>query len=395
MSCRDVKFENNLQGSFVYGYTSDSLFSANMFPSVSIQSVRCNGILCSTNHSGVFSYALSENNESYTITELNNTNGIYQHYKFGELHSINNESFAINSKRAYFIFTDSVYSYIKSFGKDGTFLKNYTFNGNVRKLFINNSEVYALLYNGDIYKITDNGSQYCTHTESGLDIYNAGAGYVINSKKKLISLSRNEEATTLNADFNCIIKSENTLVYSNSKTIFYVCKNDYVYPINKNIKALFQYKNKVGILHDDFSYESIDISNFKIQSADNTPSADTSANDAAEILIKYADSGTTVSAFKKAYDSTLKVFDCNGNEVTNGKIKTGYTAKIENNFYYIAVLGDLTGEGNVKSNDVSRLMSYFTEKEILENIYLAAADYNRDGIVNNIDLVYISRQAEK
>ena len=58
-------------------------------------------------------------------------------------------------------------------------------------------------------------------------------------------------------------------------------------------------------------------------------------------------------------------------------------------------MGDITGEGNVKSNDVSALMSYFVNKSDLSGVYLKSADFNRDGNIDNKDLVSIARQGEK
>ena len=81
--------------------------------------------------------------------------------------------------------------------------------------------------------------------------------------------------------------------------------------------------------------------------------------------------------------------------MTSGKIRTGYRAKLKDGVYEISVSGDITGEGNVKSNDVSALMSYFAEKSDLSGVYLTSADFNNDGIVDNKDLVGIARQAEK
>ena len=99
-------------------------------------------------------------------------------------------------------------------------------------------------------------------------------------------------------------------------------------------------------------------------------------------------------SFKKLFSDEIAVYDKNGNVVTSGKIKTGYRARISDRIYEISVLGDITGEGNVKSNDVSALMSYFVEKTDLIGVYLASADYNNDGSITNKYLVGIARQAK-
>ena len=101
-----------------------------------------------------------------------------------------------------------------------------------------------------------------------------------------------------------------------------------------------------------------------------------------------------MSNFKELFSDVITDVDKSGNEVTNGKIKTGYRTRISNVIYEISVSGDITGEGNVKSNDVSSLMSYFVKKSDLFGVYLTSADFNNDGNINNKDLVGIARQAE-
>ncbi len=72
-------------------------------------------------------------------------------------------------------------------------------------------------------------------------------------------------------------------------------------------------------------------------------------------------------------------------------MKTGYKVKYNGNDYLVAVKGDVTGEGNVKSNDVTKLMDYFVNRLDFSAVFKAAADYNLDGNVDNKDLVLISR----
>ena len=174
---------------------------------------------------------------------------------------------------------------------------------------------------------------------------------------------------------------------------------DKYFKSNKKIKSLFFYRNNVGILDESFTLNTIKLSDFKdnssgINSNNVTKNKNSKVSINSDGYITGISNGTTVTDFKKLFSDEIAVYDKNGNVVTSGKIKTGYRARISDCIYEISVLGDITGEGNVKSNDVSALMSYFVEKTDLIGVYLASADYNNDGSITNKDLVGIARQAK-
>ena len=88
------------------------------------------------------------------------------------------------------------------------------------------------------------------------------------------------------------------------------------------------------------------------------------------------------------------MYNLNGENVTSGLIKTGYRTFIAGESYSISVKGDITGEGNVKSNDISELMSMLTGKTQISGVNYKSADYDLNGTVNNIDLVLIAQKYE-
>ena len=102
-------------------------------------------------------------------------------------------------------------------------------------------------------------------------------------------------------------------------------------------------------------------------------------------------SGETVSDFKNK-TSAENVYKADGTLAKSGKLKTGFTAVIDSKTYVIAVCGDVTGEGNVNSKDVTLLQKHLCDNAELDGAYLKAADFNLDGEADNRDLVLISRQ---
>lgn len=99
-------------------------------------------------------------------------------------------------------------------------------------------------------------------------------------------------------------------------------------------------------------------------------------------------SGETVADFKNK-TSAENVYKADGTIAKSGKLKTGFTAVIDSKTYVIAVCGDVTGEGNVNSKDVTLLQKYLCDNAELDGAYLKAADFNLDGEADNRDLVLI------
>lgn len=90
---------------------------------------------------------------------------------------------------------------------------------------------------------------------------------------------------------------------------------------------------------------------------------------------------------------TAKVYDVNGNEKVNGLLATGDKIIINGTSdeatYYIAVRGDVTGDGVIKINDLILIQSHILEKRMTEGVYFYAADVNYDGSVKINDLILV------
>ena len=101
----------------------------------------------------------------------------------------------------------------------------------------------------------------------------------------------------------------------------------------------------------------------------------------------------TVPQLLKAYPAVLAVEDANGASVTAGAVRTGYAAVFADGRSVLAVAGDLNGSGTVNSADVKELMTLFVTSGTAADHVRRAADFHRDGTLDNRDLVLLSRAA--
>ena len=147
-------------------------------------------------------------------------------------------------------------------------------------------------------------------------------------------------------------------------------------------------------MFSDFSSQIIDLSDLQAYKSDFTINKIEIPYNIDGSIICGVENGTTVSEFKKKFLTDISVYNLNGENVTSGLIKTGYRTFIAGESYSISVKGDITGEGNVKSNDISELMSMLTGKTQISGVNYKSADYDLNGTVNNIDLVLIAQKYE-
>lgn len=86
-----------------------------------------------------------------------------------------------------------------------------------------------------------------------------------------------------------------------------------------------------------------------------------------------------------------------GKIIKSGNVGTAMTvvfSGIDTYTYELSVIGDITGEGNVNSRDVSELMDYFLGNITFDGVYLDAADLSDDGRVDPLDLAMLCRTVQ-
>ncbi len=95
---------------------------------------------------------------------------------------------------------------------------------------------------------------------------------------------------------------------------------------------------------------------------------------------------------------TISVQDINGAAKADGKVATGDKVIIQNTSgtkeyaYTVVIYGDVNGDGAVNIKDLIVIQKNILSMSIVEGIYAAAADTNRDGVNANIkDLIMVQK----
>lgn len=89
--------------------------------------------------------------------------------------------------------------------------------------------------------------------------------------------------------------------------------------------------------------------------------------------------------------ATIKVYEANGTEVTEGNLKTGQTVTIVNagksESFKTVLYGDTNGDGLIDIRDLLIIQKHLVKSKIINGEYLRASDLNKDGIVDIRDLL--------
>lgn len=374
-ACSSVKSDSNGKGGFVCAFSGNTVFSARLVPDFSAYNFSVGGRIRS----------VSQN----TFVDEN----------------FMTSSFSVTDNRIYYIKTDSLKSYVacRNFSSDKK--SKITFSDNVNEVFNNNGKSYARLCDGSIYKLSQSSSTYVADTGELKNIYNAGINRVINEDGFIVSLSDNSRNYVSNATAENVSVSDGK-VYSavNYRLNLKTSEKTKSVSIPDRATAVVSYKNQCAVLLDNGTVQVFGSGDFEEKKTSgndgsndnhNSSKSDIQPNNSEYLfsdgIVYGIYSGETVADFKNK-TSAENVYKADGTLAKSGKLKTGFTAVIDSKTYVIAVCGDVTGEGNVNSKDVTLLQKYLCDNAELDGAYLKAADFNLDGEADNRDLVLISRQ---
>ncbi len=406
-ACSSVKSDSNGKGGFVCAFSGNTVISARLVPDFSAYNFTVDGQIRSVSQSGKYTYALVFDDaftNKYSVYALNLDNGNVSQNTFVD-ENFMTDSFSVTDNSIYYIKTDSLISYIVCRNLASDKKSKITFTDNVNEVFDNNGKSYARLCDGSIYKLSQSSATYVANTGELKNIYNAGVNRVINEDGFIVSLSDNSREYVSNAVAENVSVSDNK-IYSavNYRLNLKNSEKTKSVSIPDRAKAVVSYKNQCAVLLDNGTVQvfgSADFEEKKMNGNDNnhnnhnSSKSDIQPNNSnylfSDGIIYGIYSGETVADLKNK-TSAENVYKSDGTIAKSGKLKTGFTAVIDSKTYTIAVCGDVTGEGNVNSKDVTLLQKYLCNNAELNGAYLKAADFDLDGKVDNRDLVLISRQ---
>lgn len=124
-----------------------------------------------------------------------------------------------------------------------------------------------------------------------------------------------------------------------------------------------------------------------------TQTASQYANDSVEDYY-ILEQGTTVYAVKKAlaHLEIEKVTKVGGKVITNGKLGTGTEIAFKNGESTVVVIpGEVTGEGNINSRDLKKILDHLSGKESLTGAFKKAADIDQDGKITTVDALLTAK----
>ncbi len=400
-SCKITCFDSNSQGAFACGFDAENVYSQKLMPDCFIQYVGVKGSIRAVMQNGKYTCALickDVGSDYYVLLELDTGSGKCKYHDVKNEHDVFAKYFSVSDGCLFLIKTDALHAYVKCISLSGRKTRTYKFSDNVTQLFNNNGKTYAVLYGGSVYRLSYSDCSLSTTVSENSKITNAGINH-ISDGKNVVSLADGKQSRIGGTDENCISVSGQSIYYTVSDVLY--CQSGSSIKsclIASSAKAVLTYGKNCAVLSFDNDFTVFSSGDFKSSSnSDNPQAADFNSGYIinSDGVICNIPSKMTVSQFKNMFSFAVTVYDENGNAVTSGKLGTGFSAKFNGNTYPIAVRGDVTGEGNIKSNDVSCLMEYFCSMTNFSKVFETAADYNLDGKTDNRDLVLISRNTQK
>ena len=106
-------------------------------------------------------------------------------------------------------------------------------------------------------------------------------------------------------------------------------------------------------------------------------------------IIANIDVGTTIDSLEIEANHNLIFYNADGEIVESGRLMTGYKVTDGIVDYALIIKGDINGDGYSDRSDVRLLARYILDIDILEELYLLAADFDFNNSVDINDVIKI------
>lgn len=365
-ACRTVFAYSGVSSAGFYGFDGATLYAARVLPDICRRQVAVNGTVCAAAYDDENAYALClSGRESYSLLTLSMDSGDWTQTPLALNFSVQSTSLAVADGEVFVICADGQRS--SAAGICGGKTYRYPFSDGVNRLFINANAAYAEANDGGIYRLSKGSKTLCQTIPAHIKHVNAGCGWIYTEAGSLLSLSGASAAYP--------------------GTLLAVCADGKMMTFDESAVAAAALGSRMAVLKADGGCETFDFA----QESRAKAGGNAAPSAGSTIIVS---PGTTVAQLKRENASVLAVRNSGEAEVKSGLLKTGYYAQLTGGFVPVAVLGDVNGTGTVNSADISFLMGHFIGKTALNGSALAAADYNKDGVTDNRDLVLLARASE-
>lgn len=382
--CRTVYSYSGKSSAYFYGFNEKTLYSSRVIPDCVTRYIAVSGSIRAVCHDENNSYALySLSSKSYGVVRMNMNTGNCTYCTINPSGNTVNSSFAVCENEIFIIHNSQNYPFVKSYNFNGSELHTYSFAQGVERLFCSGGCAYAKAFSGEILRLSGGSKTKCASLDNYTEFIDAGAGYILTSDKRLISLS-NGSSESLRCDLAARTEkytftvSGDTLSFSGGETEI------------TNAVLLCAAGSKAAVLNSTYGCAVIS----STEHANNSNKSENTGGSAMRISDNYIigiEPEITVTQAKSRYPQIKIILDDNQNEVTSGKLKTGYRTVLENGEYELALRGDVNSSGTLNSADTNELMKTLSGETALSPACQKAADYNFDNKINTKDLVLIAK----
>lgn len=378
----------------------------------------------------IFASCISDENfKSVVVTIYEFDNDSLYSIELKDVNAVNKTDFAVSNGNIFCI-SDSNKKYVYIYSNCGDLISKSKNTGNNIQLVTssNGKEVFAFTADR-LYKVNINGRfDYISNHNLEMPVFLCEDNYVCDLNGVFYNLYNNNtsygtvynELSTGGISDGYYLRGQRDKVWGINRKTNEVLT---LYNLNKDCTALCTRNKEIMIYSsDDNSFTIFDKSSLNypkppsnVSQSSNSSSDKTTDISSNTLNLSFSSSvyringdyiteikaGTTIAKFKKnvSYGNLLLSFkNKDGANKASGNVGTGYVLSCNYNSktyytYNLIVAGDLTGEGNVNSRDVSKLSDYLIGKNLLSKCESMAADCNGDSEIDTMDLLKIAKNS--